>query len=238
MPAGKAPILTRQHLAWGDIEMKVGKFWYVVELKRFHDMPYARFEGRFDAQMARAQAMPEEGPQRVLLIQGPLLPFNAELALPQRPGLRASIVERSIMEVALPTGAGRQIPVLRARDTQATADMLILLYGMAASAAAAATPEAGQPAPVLNTTYKPGTKSGAHASKKEMWTRCLYSLRGVSFESANSLAATFCDAAALNMYITRKSSATKAERDLADIELKPGRRVGPSLAKKLVKCFG
>ncbi|KAK3288638.1 hypothetical protein CYMTET_3856 [Cymbomonas tetramitiformis] len=235
----------------GDFHFLYGtKLLLTVERKTWSDLESARITGRFEDQLKRALTNAcERNAMHVILVEDSTIRSDEELRKDPKVNrgiMAASALNRCVLQ--------RGVGVLRSRDSKDTARLLDWIKRKCENECLLPEIDAGEAygkrtIEMCNRPYHGGV---IHAKKRKnednpeaCWVNMLTVIRGSSEKIARSIAAEYCDAAAL-ISSAEEGSASSGKANVvsrADALLEripvlgSNRRVGPALARRITACL-
>lgn len=223
----------RARLDVGDVLVRAPGCVLVIERKTVADLVSSIEDGRSREQKARqlaAVAQDESGATRVVwVVEGQLSGWHAQLPPPR-------CFPNHQMEAAVACTAVRDgIPVLRCRDGESVAEMILYLFSKAAAGDLDGVAEAQKRA-AAGYSGCVQVKKARNASPELTFQMMLSTIPGVSMSKAKAIADAYPTVTALVTAIRDSGGAKAAVKQVSSIEVGK-KKLGPVVAGRIIEIF-
>jgi len=232
--------VVRECLEVGDVRIEVtagaSSSVLLIERKTWSDLQSSLRDGRYKEQKARQMRAVADGQGTLIMTyiveSQRVHDWTSDGTSPPRGGVTAKQVDAAIAMTCVRDG----IPVLRAANTEHTADLVLYLTKKLAAGELSGSSHAVMASAAGYAGFVKSTKKRANMDNGTTWQTMLSTITGVSAKKAKHIADTY--ATPTDLCVALSNANYGDERDKLLAEIKCGdKRLGNALAKRIADTF-
>lgn len=230
--------VVRERLDVGDVRIEVPGDTSIVliERKTWSDLQSSLRDGRYKEQKARQMRAVADGDGKLIMTyiveSGRVHDWKSDGTPPPRGVVTAKQVDAAITMTCVRDG----IPVLRAANTEHTADLVLYLAKKLAAGELSGSSHAVMASAAGYAGFVKSTKKRANMDSGTTWQTMLSTITGVSAKKARHIADTYATPTDLCLALANANYGDARDKLLADIKC-GDKRLGNALAKRIADTF-